>query len=261
MTNFKDTYRTLSVAICIALAVSVACTALMFFFGVRDDIYAPPSDQPTDAPEQFEPTLKETIDYGDIYLSHMVIFCDSTLSGIKNSNVLKDNSVIVTGKDGDMPLDFNCASVETDQSYNENKALSITDITTDQTPKYMLISIGLKNGVEHCSEEKFKQYYQKLIDTVSAASPSTNIILASILPTSKEVSKNTPAVSIDKIDRANEWIYELATSNSLRYLNVAEVFKDDKGYLSPEYDGGDGIHLNDNAYALYIEYVKTHGYK
>lgn len=260
MINFKEISRTLSVAICIALTVCIACTVMMFVFGVKSDIYAPPPKQP-DNPEVYDPTLAPTHDYGDVYINQMVIFCDNVLFGITESNVLKDNSVIVSGKNGDMPLDFSTAYAETSSLSAEGKARSLVDAVSEQKPKYLLISIGLRNGVEHCDEEKFKQYYQKVIDSVSSASPNTIIILQSILPVSQSVSKATPAMSIDKINKANKWIYELCKDNSLRYLNTQESLKNDRGYLSSEFDGGDGICLNEQGYRTVIEYIKTHGYK
>lgn len=260
MNDFKDITRTLTVAVCIALAGAIASTVLMFTRGIRDDVYAPP-EPPSAEEEKFDPELSLTYDYGDIYIEKMVIFCDSTFAEASKFNVLSQSAYVVTGNNGDMPLDFNSASSETDKPASDGAVRSITDIVSEQTPQYLLISIGLKNGVEHCSEEKFKQYYQKLIDTVAAASPDTKIILQSVLPVSQAVSKSVPAISIDKIDKANDWIYELALSNSLRYLNSAEALKNDKGYLNGEFDGGDGIHLNEKGYKALIEYIKTHGYR
>ena len=262
MNYFKEISRTLIVGICIALAASIAACALIFVYGVKSDIYQPPAVQPpeeTDKPN--DPTLSPTHDYGDIYIDKMIIFCDSALSGIAQYEILRDNSVIITGKNGETPLDFNTHSAETSSPAIDGKARSITDIVSDQKPQYLLISIGLNNGVEHCSEEKFKQYYQKLIDSVTSVVPDTKIILQSVLPVSQSVSKNTPALSIDKIERANQWIHELCTFNSVCYLNTQEILKNEKGYLLGEYDSGDGIHLNEQGYRAVYEYIKTHGYK
>ena len=178
MNNFKEISKTLTIAICIVLTVALVSTVLMFVMGVKDDIYTPPPKAEEEIPP-FDPTLNTTHDYGDIYLNQMIIFCDSTFAEILKFNVLKDTSIIVTGKDGDMPLDFNCASTETNKPAADGSTQSITDVAADQTPKYLLIFVGLNNGVEHCSEQKFKQYYQKLIDSIASESPETKIILAS----------------------------------------------------------------------------------
>ena len=263
MNNFKEISRTLSIAICIALTACIACTALMFVIGVKSDIYSPPPLHPdgSNISEEYDPTLLPTHDYGDIYVSRMMIFCDHVLFGITELNLLKDNSVIISGKNGDMPLDFSTAYAETVYTSLDGKARSLVDAVSEQKPQYLLISIGLKNGVEHCDEEKFKQYYQKVIDAVVSVSPGTLIVLQSVLPVSQSVSKSTPALSINKIDKANEWIYEICKDNSLRYLNVQEALKNDHGYLSSEFDSGDGIHLNEQGYRTVVEYIKTHGYK
>lgn len=260
MNNYKEISRTLAVSVCIGLTILLACAALMFILGIREDIHSPPK-APADNTGISDPTLESTYDYGDIYLHQMIIFCDSVFSNIEKHGILNDSSIIITGQDGDMPLDFNSSSAQINRPSSQGGAQSITDIAAEQTPQYLIICIGLKNGVEHCSEEKFKQYYQKLIDSVNAASPDTKIIVASILPTSQNVSKNQPAISADKIERANKWIYQLALSNSLRYLDLSEALKNDKGYIKNEYDSGDGIHPNKQGYLALIEYIKTHGYK
>ena len=161
MNNFKEISRTLVVGICIAIAACIAACVLMFIFGVKSDIYKPPAPTPPEeTEEEYDPTLNSTEDYGDIYLDKMLIFCDSTLADITTQGILTDNSIIITGKTGDMPLDFNTHSAETSSPSTDGKARSITDVVAEQKPQYLLISIGISNGVEHCSEEKFKQYYQ-----------------------------------------------------------------------------------------------------
>ena len=129
MNSFKEISRTLSVAICIALTACIVCTALMFVFGIKSDIYAPPQKRP-DEPKTYDPTLLPTHDYGDIYLNRMVILCDSVLSGITELDVLKDNSIIISGKNGDIPLDFKTAYAETDSTSPNGKIRSMIDVVS-----------------------------------------------------------------------------------------------------------------------------------
>jgi len=228
----------------------------MFIFGVRDDIFSQPEDGGNDGAK-----LGKTHDYGDIYINQIMFFGDSTMARITDFDIIKDESDVITGRGGDMALDFNTSTAETNKQAADGKAQSIVDLVGNQKPQYLLITVGINNGVEHCSEQKFKQYYEKLITAVQAASPETKIILQSVFPVSKDVSRKNEARSNEKIDTANVWIEQLCNSLSLRYLNTSEILKDDKGNLKSEYDGGDGIHLNQKGYTDVIEYIKTHGYK
>ena len=56
-------------------------------------------------------------------------------------------------------------------------------------------------------------------------------------------------------------IRALAEELGVRYLNTAEVLKDDNGFLMSELDVGDGHHLSAEAYLRMLEYIRTHGYK
>ena len=54
---------------------------------------------------------------------------------------------------------------------------------------------------------------------------------------------------------------ELASEQGLRYLNTAEVLKNESGALKEIYDVGDGHHLTKEAYVKILDYIRTHGYK
>jgi hypothetical protein len=250
----------LSIFVCLLLVACIAGTVLLAVLGIRADLYV--KKGPVDTQEASDGvTLGPTVDYGEIYLEQAIIFCDSTLSGVTQYEILRDTSVIVSGRNQDMPLDFNTPTAETDKPTEDGKARSIIDIVGATKPQYLIISIGASNGVAHCSEQRFIEYYKKLIDAVKAASPETKIILQSVFPVSKQVSKSTPAISNTKIDTANEWIRTLCQSEGLRYLNTAQALKDKDGALLADYDSGDGIHLNEQGYKKVIEYVRTHGYR
>jgi len=258
MKNYNTLLRILSITICIVLVACVAATSLMFVFGVKADIYVLPSrdkDQSTPA------RLGTTFDYGDSYIYQMLFFCDSVMAGITEFDIINNENDVITGKRGDLPLDFNISTTEVNKKDLDGKTQSIIDLVKLQKPRYLLISVGINNGVEHCAEEKFKQYYTKLVEAIRAESPQTHIILQSVFPVSKQASKSNPSRSNEKIDAANVWIEELCVSLSLRYLNTAEILKNDKGALDPTFDSGDGIRLNEKGYRAVIAYIKTHGYK
>ena len=135
------------------------------------------------------------------------------------------------------------------------------DAAAELKPDYLLITVGLENGVRYCTEEQFKDYYTRLVVAIKEASPGTHIILNSIFPVSKKYERSTQGISRDKIDTANSWIVEIAEGQGVKYLNSAEALKNGNGYLDSKYDSGDGLHLSNDGYAAFFEYVRTHGYK
>lgn len=204
-----------------------------------------------------------TPDYGQSYIDSMIFVCDSTFADIGSHDLLTkelESTQIWTNTVRDLPLEYTIDSA-TVIFPETNEEMSISSAASIKKPAYIVITVGLNNGVPHCTEESFKEYYSKLVLSIRDASPDTRIILQSIFPVSRSTEKNTPNISNAKIDTANGWIEEIAEELSVRYLDTASILKDAKGSLSSKYDGGDGIHLNKNGYAKALEYIRTHGYK
>jgi lysophospholipase L1-like esterase len=207
--------------------------------------------------------LGKTPDYGQAYINNIVFLGDSTISGLSSTDLLTESigySQIWTGEDGDLALDYNIGN--TSILFPETSSpISITSAAERKKPDYIIVTVGINNGVAYCSEEKFTEYYEKLITTLKEASPSTRIILQSILPISNQAEKSLSGITNEKIGKANKWIEKIAENNSLRYLDTASVLKNTSGQLSELFDSGDGIHLNTEGFAAMLDYIRTHGYK
>ncbi len=244
---------TLSAVLLIALAVSVVTICVN---GAKPDIYT----QGGDAAPRSSAELHKTFDYGDGYIKKIIFVGDKTVSPMPDVYTEIQEDQVWSSVDGSLPLDSNLDSIAIIHTAGE-KGTSIPSAAEIYKPQYIIITVGLENGVAYCNEEKFKEYYVELISAIKEASPSTNIILQSIFPISKQAEKENPNISNDRIDRANLWIAEICETTSTRFLNTASALKDSKGYLAAEYDSGDGITLNSDGYKAMIEYIRTHGYK
>lgn len=204
--------------------------------------------------------LEKTFDYGNNYIKSIVFVGDRSISSLPSIYNELDKSQVWSGIGGNLPLDYNLATTAIIHS-DDPKGTSIANAAALYKPQYIVITVGIENGVGHCSEDKFKEYYSRLIESIRDSAPDTKIILQSILPVSKEAEKADPSISNDRIDDANRYVASLAEELSLRYLNTASVLKNEDGYLDKKYDSGDGIVLNKDGYDVVIDYIRTHGYK
>ena len=245
--------------------LTVACivsTVMLFINGPKTDLSDGNNQDPDENNKPSSAVLQESADFGDYYLNNMIFVGDKTVSAMKTAEVLKDGAdtkQIWCGKDGDLALDFNLSSAHIVFPHT-GEEMSIPDAAKEIKPDCMIITVGINNGLR-CSEEKFNEYYGKLITAIREASPDTKIILQSVFPVSKDYEKTNSSVKRDKIEQANQWILKLAESHGVKYLDTASVLKDSKGYLKQEYDSGNGITLNSAGYTAVLTYVRTHGYK
>jgi len=256
--RFNKTTKALITATAILTVACVVSLITMLFRGIRSDIFVKNEEE---APVSIK--LAETSDYGQYYVDSIVFVGDSTIAEMINAGVLKNGTEtdqVWTGENGDLPLDYNIDTATVVCSKG-GKLLTIASAIEERKPEYIVITLGINNGVPYCTEENFKAYYQKLITSIKDTSPNARIILQSVLPVSEKYAKNTSGVTADKIDTANEWIADLAEQNGIRYLDTASALTNSKGYLNAKYDSGDGLHLNADGYNVMLTYIRTHGYR
>ena len=249
----------------VLFTMAALCCIFVIIFAVKGpkkDIFkAPKSTYDIDISSSYV-TLDKTADYGQNYIDSIIFLGDYTIEGMLDTKVLsggKSSHQVWSGESGDIALDANTKSISV-LFADSDEIVKIQDALERRSPKYLIITLGISNGVPYCDKDRFCSYYQALIDVIKEASPSTNIILQSILPVSKKAERKNPAIANDRIDIANEWVVELCMKNDLNFLYTAEILKDEKGRLNSEYVASDGISINEEGYKKILRYIRTHGY-
>ncbi len=210
-----------------------------------------------------EATLKSTPDYGQNYINNLIFLGDFTSQNMVSSGVLEngvDSNQVWTGKDGTLKLDYNIDKATIILPETDEEMLLAQSLKTKK-PRYLVITLGLENGVPYCDKNAFCEYYKKLIDTIKENSPGTKIIIQSILPVSAKYQHRNSEISNEKIDTCNKWLCELAQELNIRFINTAEALKDSSGNLPKKYANKDGGSPNADGYKIMLEYIRTHGYK
>ena len=257
--GFNKISKALICAILTLAIASIVALITLLLGGISSNVFFTRSEH-----EAHESTkLAATTDYGQYYIDSMMFVGDSTVAGMIEAGALKDGAStdqVWTGESGDLPLDYNIDTANVTCSAG-GTALTIAEAIKERSPDHVVITLGINNGVPYCTEQKFKEYYQKLITAIKDADPDAKIILQSILPVSEKYAKSTSGVTAEKINNANKWIAELAEQNAVRYLDTASALKNSKGYLDPKYDSGNGLILNAEGYNTVLTYIRTHGYK
>ncbi|NLW73819.1 MAG: hypothetical protein GX057_02830 [Clostridiales bacterium] len=240
-----------------------------------DQSLATSSTRPADttAPPANPAYLGPTEDYGQEYIDKIIFVGDSTTYHLLSTGVLnggrdtKQVWVPIAEEGGNklptLSLDIDTVKQQITHPRTGEK-MTIPEAAAVEKPEYMVITLGINNGVPCLGEDEFKRCYRKLLDAIISASPDTKIILQSIFPVTSKCSQEKPSITNEKIDRANVWVADLASEYKeygVRYLDTNSILKDETGCLNPVYtDDRDGIHLNKAGYEAVLRFIRTHGY-
>lgn len=214
----------------------------------------------------FSALLGETADGGDEYIGSFIFFGESTTYHLKSRGVLpggRNTCQVWAAESGTANLDASITTLKIVYPETGEK-ITVGEAVRRKRPERILLTFGLNGAVAKvkAGEEYFRGCYLSLIDEIRLNSPETVIILQSCFPIAESMDMSHYSVNAatlsEYIATVNLWSLRLAEDEKLRYLNTAEVLADERGFLCPEYDVGDGHHLTTEAYLKILEYIRTH---
>lgn len=139
----------------------------------------------------------------------------------------------------------------------DRSRIEMWDLINIQAPANIYLLYGT-NALIAQTDEAFLKSYGELMDRLRERFPGVPIYVQGITPTARRVTK--PQLENGHIRLINNAIAKMAVDRGLYYLEVQEVLADAEGYLREEFlsPRGDGIHMLDNGYAVWAEYILTH---
>ena len=124
-------------------------------------------------------------------------------------------------------------------------------------PQILVITVGVSGGAGVLPRERFIATYREMLDSVRRASPSTKILVQSILPLSDRSVKHYKNLTKNSITEANGWIRGLCRELGVPYLDTHALLIDPAtGYLKAEYQNDEYMHLTSAAYAVVLENIR-----
>ncbi len=124
-------------------------------------------------------------------------------------------------------------------------------------PSKLFIMAGINDISLGRSNEKIMIGIKSLIYQVRAGSPSTEIFVQSLLPINNDENKYKRMLGKEKqIERLNKDIQSFCKKESINFVNLYPSFLDSKRKLDAKYTG-DGLHLNEDGYAIWVERIRT----
>lgn len=116
--------------------------------------------------------------------------------------------------------------------------------------KNIILMIGV-NDLKRRSDVEILQNYLEILDKL----PSSKLIVFSILPVNEEMVSKNPQMNNARIKKINQRIAELCSQKKIKFIDLSEFYLDENGFLDKKYHVGDGIHLNDDGYKIWIKHL------
>jgi lysophospholipase L1-like esterase len=110
-------------------------------------------------------------------------------------------------------------------------------------PDLVFIMTGINNVAMDCGD--FRETYGRIIDLIRGKSPSSRIIVQSLLPVL------VTFVSNGEIRKINRGLKKMAAEKNADYADIHSLFLDSAGNPGPSYLSEDGVHLSDQGYAIW----------
>ena len=144
----------------------------------------------------------------------------------------------------------------------ENRDLSLAEAVALKKPRILVITVGVSGGAGRLTRESFVDIYRELLLSVQNASPETKILVQSLLPLSDRSVKHYKRLTKEAVLQANVWLRELCEEMRIPYVDThAKLIDPDTGYLKPEYQNDEYMHLTAAAYEIILENLRSYAKK
>lgn len=116
--------------------------------------------------------------------------------------------------------------------------------------KKIILMIGI-NDLKRRSDAEILEKYLEILDKL----PSSKLIVFSVLPVNEEVVSKNPQMNNARIKKINQRIAELCSQKKVKFIDLSEFYLDENGFLDKNYHVGDGIHLNQTGYDIWVKHL------
>ena len=185
------------------------------------------------------------------YFDDAVFIGDSRTQGFIIYNGLSNATAYM-----DKGLKVDTAFTKADIEVNGVKMSAMDALAQNTTFKKVYVMLGV-NELGWAYSDIFIEKYGELVDKIKEIKPDAEIYIQSILPVSEKKSNSDKIYNMEKINEYTGLIQKMAEEKKVYYLNGAEAVADGSGYL-PDEASTDGVHLNKEYCAKWLDYLKNH---
>lgn len=210
-----------------------------------------PVTEVTEAPAPpFSPDLSEQEPVEDSFFDDTAFVGNSLVRGLELYGGMKGG-------------DFRAVTSTTVVNIDMNRTVDLKDGTKGTLlqklfeKQYGKIYILLGINEISFEPEYFAELYSEMLDKIAENEPDAEIYIMSLTPVTEKKSGEGYLFSAERIAQYNEKLYALAQDRGCRYVDLVEALADESGFL-PAAESTDGIHLKQDKYPVWADYLRTH---
>ncbi len=135
----------------------------------------------------------------------------------------------------------------------ENNEFDLKQAVEHYKPAAVFLWMGI-NDINMTDKETYAENLKNIAEDVLAHSPESKVVILSMSPTADYHEWNANE-RIREYNKAAEEMCAGIENEEIYYLDIQDILSDTDGYLLPECDGGDGMHLSQMAYIRLLSYI------
>ena len=135
----------------------------------------------------------------------------------------------------------------------EDNEFDLKQAVEHYKPKAVFLWMGI-NDINMTEKDVYAENLKAIAEDVIAHSPESRVVILSMSPTADYHEWNANE-RIREYNKAAMEMCEKVTDKEIYYLDIQDILSDTDGYLLPECDGGDGMHLSEMAYIRLLSYI------
>lgn len=196
--------------------------------------------------------LKEGTSSDSAYASSVIYVGDEYTASLKSAGQITLNQYL--GKESlsvSKALQEYCIYFE-----NDSNSYTIPQAIAKMKPRRIVVTLGSNDLASGLTVDAFVQDYKHMLEGFSTAYSYCDIIVNSIPPVTED-SENADANQL-LIDQYNQALASMCNDSGYKFLNSAEVLKDNTGFADSNMISGNAF-TTDGAKEL-VNYVSSHAY-
>ena len=135
----------------------------------------------------------------------------------------------------------------------EDNELTLREAAEHYKPKVFFLWMGI-NDINMTERDVYANNLKAIAEDMLSISPESKVVILSMSPTADYHEWNANERIRDYNAAAKE-MCEAIEGEEIYYLDIQDILSDEEGYLLPECDSGDGMHLSQMAYTRLLSYI------